>query len=207
MKSKKVKKYVIICFAIICIIFSCLTVYYFATTMSVNQCIKYCIEHTERNATKFSRVGDGRYVDDYAYFIAADGDPKKPQEIFIFKQKNLGSSILDRYVFVMSSVQSDSEKDNNSFGAIQFFTRNDKGEKEGTATLLFYGAYKDSTIASYEYKLTVREGSNIYKSNILNAEDIWFLKFTDLCDYDETRKKMVSDVKFYNVIGELVGEY
>ncbi len=78
---------------------------YFWSTMSALDCKNYCIEHTARNATKFTRIGDGRYVDDYAYWIAANGDSKRAQEIFIFKRKSLGMFHFDRYEFVADSAR------------------------------------------------------------------------------------------------------
>lgn len=55
-------------------------------------------------------------------------------------------------------------EDATEVGSIQFFTRNDKGEKETGATLIFFGAKADSDIVKYEYKLTVSEGSIFIKA-------------------------------------------
>lgn len=207
---KNKKRFIWLFVVPIIIIFSILSIYYFVTTMSPNQCIDYCLKHTERNAEKFTRVNDGSYKDGYSYYIAADGDSDKQQEVFIFKKKSLGLSILDRYVYIMSSTESNSNiyDENRSFGAVQFFKKNDRGEKESGATLLFYGACKDSSIVSYEYTLTVREGSNVYKGYaIVKADGVWFIKFSNLVDYDETSKKLVSDFKFYDSDGNLVAKY
>lgn len=190
------------------IVFSIIFAYYFYTTMSLQECIEYCEENTERFSTNFSRIGDGRYKEDYAYFIAADGDSSKPQEIFVFKRKFLGFITLDRYEFVMSSTQSNyNTGGENEFGSIQFFTRNDDGEKETGATLIFFGANKDSDITEYEYTLTVREGSNVYRGNVVKNEFVWFVKFYGLGNVDENNKKIISEVKFYDSNDNLVGVY
>lgn len=205
-KSKIVKRCILITVLSAVLVFGAMFAHYFFTTMSIDKCIAYCREHTERNATNFVRIGDGRYIEDYAYFIAADGDSSKPQEIFVFKRKFLGFITLDRYKFVMSSTQSGREGE-DKFGAIQFFTRNDEGEKETGATLLFFGANKDSDITTYEYTLTVKEGSNVYSGNVEKTNSVWFVRFYGLGNVDENTKKMISDVKFYDSEGNLVGVY
>lgn len=205
-RNKILKRCILITVLSAAVIFSAIFVHYFFTTMSVDKCIEYCIEHSERNATNFVRIGDGRYTADYAYFIAADGDSSKAQEIFVFKRIFLGFITFDRYKFVMSSTQSGREGE-NKFGSLQFFTRNDKGEKETEATLLFFGANRDSDITTYEYTLTVREGSNVYSGNVVKDNSIWFVKFYGLGNIDENDKKIISDVKFYDSNGNLVGVY
>lgn len=205
--KKKLIKYALFAVLFIIVIFSIILAYYFSTTLSIQECQEYCLKNTERNATYFSRVGDGRYIEDYAYFVAADGDSTKPQEIFIFKKKFFGCIHLDRYEFIVSSTQGNIVENKNKFGSIQFFTRNDKGEKETGATLLFFGANKDSDITEYEYTLTVREGANVYRGTVVRNEYIWFLKFYDLGNVDEDTKKMVSEVKFYDSKGNLVDSY
>lgn len=139
------------------------------------------------------------------YYIATDGDSSKAQEIFIFKRKYFGS--LMRYKFVMSSEQSGREGE-EKFGSIQFFTRNDNGEKETESTLLFFGIITDSNIATYEYTLTVREGSNVYRGNVSwRDKPIWHVRFCGLNNTDDNYKKVISDVKFYDSDGNLVGVY
>lgn len=208
MVKKRIFKYSLIMVFSIILAFSINLIYYFSTTLSVQDCRNYCLENTERNSTYFSRIGDGRYVEDYAYFIAANGDPDKPQEIFIFKKKFWGSFSFDRYEFIMSSTQSDkNEEDETEFGSIHFFTRNDAGEKETGATLLFFGANMGSDITEYEYTLKVGEKSNIYKKSVTRGEFVWFIKFYDLGNADKNNKKTVSDIKFYDSKGNLVGIY
>lgn len=66
---------------------------------------------------------------------------------------------LDRYEFIVSSVQANYADDTKTkFGSIQFFTENDKGEKDSCSTLIFFGATKDSEIKKYDYTLTVSRG-------------------------------------------------
>lgn len=204
---KKVKRCILITVLSVALILAVMFAYYFFTTMSAQECKEYCLKNTERNATNFVRFGDGRYAEDYAYFVAADGDSSKAQEIFVFKRTFLGPITLDRYKFVMSSTQSGREGE-NKFGSLQFFTRNDKGEKETEATLLFFGASRDSDIATYEYTLTVREGSNVYSGIIPSRENpVWIVKFYGLGNTDYNDKKEISDVKFYDSNGNLVGVY
>ena len=93
---KKSKKIIIIIPIMIVAGLVVTSLIYFWSTMSALDCKNYCIEHTARNATKFTRIGDGRYVDDYAYWIASNGDSKRAQEIFIFKRKSLGMFHFDR---------------------------------------------------------------------------------------------------------------
>lgn len=206
--KKKILKYALFAIFSVVVIFSIIFVHYFLNTLSIQECKEYCLKNTERNATYFSRFGDGRYVEDYAYFVAANGDSTKPQEIFIFKRKFLGCIPFDRYEFVVSSTQGNyNAESENKFGAIQFFTRNDKEEKENGATLLFFGAKKDSDITKYEYTLTVREGANVYSGTVVKDEFIWFVKFYDLGNVDENSKKMISEVKFYDSNGNLVDTY
>lgn len=204
MTKSRVCKGILIAVSCVVAVFGIVLVYYFSTTMSVQGCIDYCLENTLRNATDFDRLGDGRYLEDYAYFIATDGDSSKPQEVFVFKKKFFGSiSAFDRYEFVTSSTPSGREGE-DKFGSIQFFTVNDDGEEEKDATLLFFGATKDSDITEYEYTLTTREGSNVYRGNVVKGTTFWFVKFFGLRN-DEDYKKVVSDVKFYDRNGDLVG--
>lgn len=206
--KKKILKSVLLAAVFIFIVLTVITIYYFSTTMSVQECAQYCLKNTERNATYFSRFGDGRYAEDYAYFVAADGDSSQPQEIFIFKKSFFGFIDLDRYTFVMSNIQNNNSADEeNKFGSVQFFTRDDNGEKETGATLIFFGSKKDSDITEYEYTLTVKEGSNVYRGTVLKNEYIWFVKFYDLGNIDENHKKEISQVKFYDSKDNLVDVY
>lgn len=208
MNIKNAVKWLVISASSISILFVILLWHYIATTYSVTDCMDYCSENTQRDATLFSRVGDGRYVEDYAYYIAANGNSSKAQELFIFKKKHFGPFPIDRYEYVMSTTQTtSSDSETNNFGAIQFFTRDDNGDKETGATLLFYGANQDSDIVNYEYTLTVKEGSNTYTGTVVRDEHVWFVKFFDLGNIDENSKRIVSDVKFYDSEGNLVGTY
>lgn len=206
MSKNKIVKFILITVLSVVLVLSAIFVYFFASTMSVDGCIKYCRENSDRGATNFEIIMDGRYINDYAYFIAADGESSKSQEIFVFRRKYLGS--VFRYKFVMSNTQSSyGMTGENEIGSIQFLTNNDKGEEEPDSTLLFFGAIKDSDILEYEYSLTVREGTNVYRGTVKRFEDVWFLKFCGLRDTNEPYKKIVSDVKFYDSKGDLVGIY
>lgn len=206
--KNKVLKFVFFIVLSVLIVFFTISIIFFFKTMSIEECKEYCLKNTERNATYFSRFGDGRYIEDYAYFVAADGDSSKPQEIFVFKKKFLGFIDFNRYEFIISSTQSNHNTERiNKFGSIQFFTRNDTGEKETGATLIFFGANADSNITEYEYLLSVREGSNVYRGSVVKNKFIWFVKFYNLGNADENNKKMISEVKFYDTEGNLVDIY
>lgn len=171
--------------------------FYFFSTYSVSGCIKYCQQETQRGATVFTRIGDGRYTRDYAYWIAANGDSAKPQELFVFRRKFLGPFQFDRYSFVTSSVQSYSLEDSVAAGSIQFTTRNDKNQKEKGMTLLFFGA-NEYDITNYDFSLTIREGSAKYHGNLSSSDSVWLLRFYDISNIDVNTKKAISDVTFFN---------
>lgn len=203
-KKKIIKRCILITVLSGVVIFSAVFAHYYFTTMSPDDCKEFCIENTQRNATDFVVLSDGRYIESYIYYVAADGDSSKAQELFIFKRKYFGT--IARYEFIMSSTQSGREGE-EKFGSVQFFTKNDKGEKETDSTLLFFGTKKDSDIATYEYTLTVKEGSNVYSGNVQNHHSIWYVKFCGLNNTDDNYKKVISDVKFYDSDGNLVGVY
>lgn len=115
---KKSKKIIIIIPIMIVAGLVVTSLIYFWSTMSALDCKNYCIEHTARNATKFTRIGDGRYVDDYAYWIASNGDSKRAQEIFIFKRKSLGMFHFDRYEFVADSARNTQTEGAEKAGSI-----------------------------------------------------------------------------------------
>lgn len=211
MKKRTTKISIAIVVAIILAFAISFASYYF-TTMSYDDCVEYCQSNSARYATKFSVFKDGRYNEDYIYLIAADGESTSEQEIFVFKMKHSWPWRLDRYKFVLSSVENNndlvSQTGAKQFGALQFFTRNDDGEKATDSTLIFFGASADSDIRSYKYTLTVREGSNVYSGNIGRYEDdSWLIKFYGCSDTDDDYKKVISDVKFYDSKGKLVGTW
>ena len=180
-------------------------VIHLTTTISAAECEAYCIERTNRGATDFVCFGDGRYVEDYTYWVAADGDSTKAQEIFIFKQKLFGLLNFNRYQFIASNTQVLS--DNNKVGSIRFFTRNDDGKKEKASTLLFYGAVADSDIKRYEFSLTIAQGTNTYAGTIKANNGAWLVKFCDVQSIDENTKKDISNVKFFNSKDEIILTY
>ena len=202
------KRIVLIIFGILLLISGSVLSVYFISTLSPLACKQFCINNTARNATSFSPRKDGRYINDYIYWIAADGDAEKPQEIFVFKEKSLGPFHLNRYQFVLCSNNLISADTNNKVGSLLFFTRNDKHEKESNATLMFFGSRLDADITTYEYKLTVKEGSNIYKGRINNKDsDTWFLKFTDFGTIFNSSKIEISEIKFYDADNRLIFTY
>ncbi len=183
---------------------------YFSTTLSARQCEEYCLANTQRNATVFGVLKDGRYAEkDYIYRIATDGDADKAQEIFVFRQKPLGILNFNRYEFVTSSTALDSAADTAGVGSIRFFSRNDKNEREKGYTLLYYGVRAESDIVQYEYTLTTREGSNVYRGNVSKADSFWYVKFYNVGAYDlnEVTKAQISDVRFLDADGNTVAQF
>lgn len=202
---KKNVKILIIAACAIALVLAADFTLYIASTLSAEDCIEYCKERTRRGASEFVPMGDGRYALDYVYWIAADGDSSKPQEIFAFKKKHVWPFRLERYKFEASSVEDFSAEGSTEAGSLQFFTIDDKGKKESASTLLFFGSLADSAITSYEYTLSVREGSAVYRGNVLNnSSGVWLVKFFGLENVSEATKKVVSDVKFYDAQGNLV---
>ena len=206
MKKKKVLKGCLIAVISIAVVFLIVSVRYFLTTTSIQGCIDYCIENSQRGAATFIRIGDPRHVEEYAYFIAADGDPSKPQEIFVFREKFFGSSsYFDRYVFVMSSTQATGNVESGQgYGSVRFFAKNDHDETEKGATLIYFGATKESDIAGCEYTVTIPEGSLTGRKKALKDNYVWFISFFDLCSIDDTANKEIYDVRFYDSDGNWV---
>jgi len=214
-KRKKTLIFVVSVVSALVLIFASMTVYFFATTMSVDECIEYCKEHSLRSAETFTRYGDGRYAADYAYWVAEDGDTTKPQELFVFKRKLLLGSIsaFDRYYFVVSSVdeslKTDTVDTNNRVGSLQFTTRNDKGVKEQTSTLLFFASNinYESRVMRYECKMETNDGVETLTGNVPSyGNDSWLLNFKDIGTNNEITKKVI-EVKFFDENGALVFEY
>ncbi len=195
---KKLKKLFIVVIAVAIGCFAMSFILYLATTKSPTACIEYCVENSSRGATEFVRFADGRYVQDYTYWIASNGDSSKTQEIFIFKRKFIGPFKLDRYVFVISSNLPSALYEKTEAGSIRFFTENDDGEKDIESTLLFYGATADSNIKRFEYTLTNRHGSNIYSEDLKDYDGVWFVQICGINDIDEKYKYIISNVNFYD---------
>lgn len=197
-----------VCLAVLAV--SAVFAVYFSTTLSARQCEAYCLANTQRNATAFGALKDGRYAEkDYIYRIATDGDANKAQEIFVFRQKPLGILNFNRYEVVTSSTALDSAADAAGVGCIQFFTRNDKNKREKGYTLLYYGVRAESDITQYEYTLTTREGSNVYRGNVSKADGFWYVKFYNVGTYDanEITKAQISDVRFLDADGNTVAQF
>ena len=197
-----------VCLAVLAV--SVIFAVYFSTTLSAQQCQAYCLANTQRNATVFGVLKDGRYAEkDYIYRIAVNGDAGKAQEIFVFRQKPLGILNFNRYEFVTSSTALDSSANTAGVGCIRFITRNDKNEREKGYTLLYYGVRDESDIAQYEYTLTTREGSNVYRGNVSKADGFWYVKFYNVGAFDlnEVTKAQISDVHFLDSNGNTVAVF
>lgn len=206
--KKGILKICLIVLAVIVLAFGVSIGVFFATTVSSDGCVEYCKENTARGATKFSPIADGRYVWDYIYWIAADGDSEAGQEVFVFKRVSFVGMDLGRYKFVCKSDLANQHSIyENKVGTMEFFTRSDDGEKENCATRIYFAASQDAKINSYEYTLTVREGSNVYQGYIGRAENpVWLIKFCGLESNDYNTQKEISDVKFYDKDGKVYTE-
>lgn len=203
MVKKWITKGIIILITLAIVVIGGITIYYFATTMSAQACINYCIENSTKHATKFEPLGDGRYAYDYVYWVAVDGDPDSHQEIFIFKDADFGFFYFKRYRFVDSKNYSDGL--NDKVGCIEYYTQNDEGEKEKTSTLIYYGSSREADIVRCEYTLTINDGSNTYSKYIkCNPSGAWVVKFFDICDFDDNHKKVISSISFYDSEDNLV---
>lgn len=169
---------------------------YMLSTMSAQACAEYCVENSMRGATQFSCLGDGRYTYDYNYWIAVDGNKDKGQEAFVFKKVRSGIFDLNRYRFVVGSNQGSGT--DSSIGSLEFFTRNDKGEKETSPSLIYFGSLSDADVFYCEYKLTVSDGSTVLNRKVTRNDKVWIVKFFETDNSSEETKKIISDVKFYN---------
>lgn len=175
---------------------------HFLTTKSVEQCFEYCTENSRRSATQFLRIGDGRYVHDYSYLIAADGDASMGQEIFVFRKTSLFSAFgLDRYRLVISSAQG-SETSEKSVGSLLFQTRNDKGKKDDGYTLLFYCSSAGNDIVEYEYVLEENGKEKSESGGVKYGNDAWLVVFTDIGE-----NKKLKEICFYDKNHNLICEY
>lgn len=204
MTKKRVLKYSLIAVAAVVVFISIFLVYISLTSFSYQDCIDYCIENSQRGATIFMRIGDSRHIREYAYFIAADGDPSKPQEMFVFREKKYSlTTPLDRYEFIMSTTQENvNSESGKGYGSLRFFAKNDHDETEKGATLIYFGASKESDIFWCDYTVTILEGSLQGRAKVLRGDDnVWFTVFYDLCTTDDTTKKDISDVSFSDIDG------
>ncbi len=169
---------------------------YMFSTMSAQNCVEYCVENFKRGATQFSCLGDGRYTYDYNYWIAVDGNEDEGQEAFVFKKVRSGIFDLNRYKFVVGSNQGSTT--DSRYGSLEFFTRNDKGEKETKPSLIYFGSLSDADVFYCEYKLTVSDGNSVLNRKVIRNDNVWIVKFFDTDNSSEETKKIISDVKFYN---------
>ena len=198
------KKHLIALVSVTLILISAISIWYYTTSMSIEGCEKYCLEHTARKATSFKMQFDNKFVKHYCYFIAENGDSNMSQEIFIFRPKYFGAVDLHRYQFITSNTVSTPATGKNSAGSIQFFMLNDDGEKENTSTLLFFGSSAESDISRYEYTMTVSEGSAVYKDNVRHTDGVWMVSFSGISNTDEASKKLINNVKFYDAKNNLI---
>ena len=226
MKWYKKKTFIIpmIVLAVAVLVTAIVFISYYSTTMSMEQCQEFCFMNTKRMCSSFAVEEDGRYKEDYTYWIASYGEDTKPQEAFVFKKKNLGALDLNRYIFITSSVLSRRYEKYSEVGSLLFYPKNDNGRIEPKATIIFYGAnsdgiYKDTdrkiTYCKYiedingektEKKLDVTECKDfLYSPEEKEGTGAWIVKFFDIGSGNSDRK--IKSIKFYNKSGELIQEY
>lgn len=201
--NKTRKKVLIACLSILAAVVLAVGatfIVYFSTTLSAEDCIEYCREHSGRSANEFMVVGDGRYTYDYLYYVAINGDESKSQEVFVFKNKPLGKSdAFNRRVFVADNAG----VGNSKVGVLQFHTREDDGKKDTAATLLLFASnasgvtYYETTFVKYGVEQTSK------KEVVYTADGGWLSVITDL-GYKEGVTTTIKKVDFYNAKGELV---
>lgn len=216
--GKTGKKLLIGLVSIIAVIVAVFVVYvavYFGTTIPSDKIKAYCIEHSARMATDFELCVNTDKSDGYEYWVAVDGGTPY-QEVFVFKinQKKIFTFFnhyLDRYKYISSTPATyGNEEKSKKVGVLRFKPKDKYGDDEffNGDTLLFFGSCKDSDIVSYEYKLTTRDGTNVYKGDVYRVSNkTWNVQFTDLEEFEGPRKKIVSDIKFFDSKGNLVYSY
>lgn len=177
-------------------------IYYFSSTLSASQCVNFCIEHSNANATSFASYSDPRYTHTYSYFVSADGDNK--QEIFVFRQEYLGPFHLNRYKLLSCSSDEGTNATSEQVGSLLFTTVNDEGRKENTKTLVCYGKTNDEGPIKYTYTLTNDDGSASFTGFCSVQDGCWMIRFFDITS-DYGHKKIISNIKIYDSENHLIG--
>ena len=137
---KKYGKIFAIIAIILLLIYGSVAVCFFASTESVSQIEKNCLELSNRNAVRVQRYGDGLHSD-YAFWVTIGGSNSAPQELFVYKEKNLLFTSYKRFAKVMDTIEVNSQ--NHQVGCLQFTFRDETGEKEPTDTMIFYSSNQD----------------------------------------------------------------
>ncbi len=92
---KKAIKILIVFFTIILLALSLWLIMFYTSTIGNPE--QYCKENSFRNASKFVIASENN-IKGYLFAIAVNGDSNEGQELFVFKEKNLGPiSNTDRY--------------------------------------------------------------------------------------------------------------
>lgn len=196
----------LILFLILVALFS----WYSLSTTPASECEQYCIEKSKRGATNFEPFADDRYTKRYTYWVAVDGDPTKPQEVFIFRLKTFLSIDFNRYQYIASSVASDAVTSELPIGSMQFYTMKDNGEKETGSTLLLYGSHAEADIYYCEYKVKYNNKIETIKNAVLGRsadKKAWLCEIYDLGADKSGCKKEIFDIKFYDINNKLLYKY
>lgn len=204
-KKKKIFLPILILLLCVALFFGSWYVYYLSTTMSADDVLDYCKSHTETNATEFDCVQDGRYVQFYLYWIAADGDDDIGQEIFVFRKTHAGPFKNYRYKYVCKNSLKNEGEDVSKVGSLEFYTKNDSNEKESKATQLFFGNLQDTYPTYVTYDVTTEKGvQTIEDAEVPIWSDCWL--FTNV-SWEDNEEYSISNVKFYDSAKNLIGSY
>lgn len=177
-------------------------IYYFSSTLSASQCVNFCVEHSNANATSFASYSDPRYTHTYSYFVSSDGNDK--QEIFVFRQEYFGPFHLNRYKLLSCSSDEGTNTTSEQVGSLLFTTVNDEGQKENGKTLVCYGKTKDEGPIKYTYTLTNDDGSASFTGSCSVQDGCWMIRFFDITS-DYGHKKVISNIKIYDSADHLIG--
>lgn len=190
----------------IVVILAGVVIYYFASTKSVNQCLAFCKEESSRGATEFSGMTDEEYAHKYMYLISIDGNKDAPQEIFVFRLTTLGPFSFDRYRLVTGIIGDSENVSDSRIGSLLYYRKDDSGEQESTETLVFFGSDESSKPVKFTYTLTTTDGTSELEHRVLRTDGVWFARIYDITNA-YAHKKLISNVKFYDEDGNLVGTY
>lgn len=174
---------------------------FFSSTVSASGCVDYCRRNTDSGANDFFALGDETDGDKYAYYIAADVESGKSQELFVFK-----STYLGRYKFLAKSQQGDTVDGGEKVGLLKILS----GDKHKSETMIFFGSTADAKISRCEYTLALADGEGKFtreKPLTDNGGNVWLIGFYGLSNYDSRTAKDITSARFFDENGNLVATY
>lgn len=121
---------------------------YLANTIAYEDLEKYCSEHSKRHSQDFLTDFQSNY-DGYKFFISADKDETKGQELFILKRTRFMFFPSTRYVEHYSTVGGEFPL---PVSALAMTFTQENGEKYDTGSMIFYSA-NELEIESIKYTI------------------------------------------------------